>query len=205
MEEFFKYGATEINYLKEACPKMAAVINRAGILRREVEPGLFKALVSGIVSQQISTKAATTVFTRLEDLVGELTVEAILAKTDDEIKACGLSYRKVGYIKGICEAIQSGKLNLDALGEMSDEEVISELVKLNGIGVWSAEMFLIFSLHRPDILSYGDLVIRKGIMKLHNLDDISKREFEVYRKLYSPFGTVASLYLWDLANEKVGG
>jgi len=203
--EFFKYGETEINYLMAACPKMAAVIKRAGVLKRKVEPELFKALVSGIVSQQISTKAATTVFTRLENLVGSLTAEAILAKTDDEIKACGLSYRKVGYIKGICEAVQSGELELDALGEMRDEEVIAELVKLNGIGVWSAEMFLIFSLCRPDILSYGDLVIRKGIMKLHDLNDISKREFEAYRKLYSPYGTVASIYLWDLANEKVGG
>jgi len=203
--EFFKYGETEINYLKSACSKMAAVINRAGTLRREVEPELFKALISGIVSQQISTKAATTVFSRLEELVGEMTAEAILAKTDDEVKACGLSYRKVGYIKGICEAVQSGELDLEALGEMNDEDVIAELVKLNGIGVWSAEMFLIFSLYRPDVLSYGDLVIRKGIMKLHSLDDISKKDFEVYRKLYSPYGTVASLYLWDLANEKVGG
>jgi len=200
--EFFKYGKTEINYLKSACPKLAAVINRAGILRRKVEPVLFKALISSIVSQQISTKAAATVFTRLEELVGEeMTAESILAKTDAEIKACGLSYRKVGYIKGICEAVSSGELDLDGLNEMCDAEVIAELVKLNGIGVWSAEMFLTFSLFRPDVLSYGDLVIRKGIMKLYNLDDISKKDFEKYRKLYSPYGTVASIYLWDLANE----
>ena len=200
--EFFKYGEAEINYLKAACGKLATVIESAGMLRRKVEPELFKGLISSIVSQQISTKAAETVFTRLEQLVGEMTAEAILAKTDDEIKGCGLSYRKVGYIKGICEAIRSGELDLDSLRGMGDEEVIACLVKLSGIGLWSAEMFLIFSLLRPDVLSYGDLVIRKGIMKLYGLDDISKRDFEVYRKMYSPYGTVASIYLWDLANEK---
>ena len=200
--EFFKYGETEINYLKAACPKLATVIDRAGMLRRKVEPEVFKALISSIVSQQISVSAALTVFSRLEELVGEMNADAILAKTDDEIKGCGLSYRKVGYIKGICEAVKSGELDLDSLGELSDEEVIAELVKLPGIGVWSAEMFLIFSLLRPDVLSYGDLVIRKGIMKLYDLDDISKQDFEVYRKMYSPYGTVASIYLWDLANEK---
>ena len=200
--EFFKYGETEINHLKSACSKLATVISRAGILKRKVEPEVFKGLVSGIVSQQISVSAAATVFTRLEELVGEMTADGILATTDDEIKSCGLSYRKVGYIKGVCEAIKSRELDLDGLRKMSDSEVIAELVKLNGIGVWSAEMFLIFSLFRPDVLSYGDLVIRKGIMELYGLTDISKKDFEFYRKLYSPYGTVASIYLWDLANKR---
>ena len=199
--EFFEYGETEINYLTTACGKLADVIKRTGMLRRKVEPELFKSLVSSIVSQQISTKAATTVFSRLESLVGEMTAETILAKTDDEIKACGLTYRKVGYIKGVCEAVKSGELDLDAFASMTDDEIIAELVKLNGIGVWSAEMFLIFSLFRPDVLSYGDLIIRKGIMKLYGLDELSKKDFEEYRKLYSPYGTVASLYLWDFGNE----
>ena len=197
---FFEYGETEINYLKAACSKLADVIEAAGMLRRAVEPELFKSLISSIVSQQISTKAAATVFSRLEELVGEMTADSILAKTDDEVKACGLTYRKVGYIKGVCEAISSGELDLESFVHMADDEVIAELVKLNGIGVWSAEMFLIFSLMRPDVLSYGDLIIRKGIMKLYGLDDISKKDFQVYRKLYSPYGTVASIYLWDYAN-----
>jgi len=200
---FFEYGEIEINYLKGACDKMADAISKAGMLKRPVEPERFKALIGGIVSQQISTKAAVTVFARLEELVGKVTAETILAKTDDEIKACGLSYRKVGYIKGVCEALRCGELDLEGLGGMSDDAVIAQLVKLNGIGVWSAEMFLLFSLRRPDVLSYGDLIIRKGMMKLHGLDSLSKKEFDVYRKLYSPYGTVASLYLWDLGNEKV--
>ena len=199
--KFFEYGETEITYLKERCSKLADVISEAGMLKRKVEPELFKALISSIVSQQISTKAAATVFAKLFEIVGEMTAVAILGKTDDEIQSCGLSYRKVGYIKGICSAVYNGELKLEAFVKMSDDEVIARLVKLNGIGVWSAEMFLIFSLMRPDVLSYGDLIIRKGIMKLYDLDALSKKDFEVYRKLYSPYGTVASLYLWNLAND----
>jgi len=199
--EFFKYSETETDYLKSTCDKMATTIKKAGKLRRPVEPDIFKGLISSIVSQQISTKAAVTVFRRLEKLVGQITAKAILAKSDDEIKACGLSYRKVGYIKGICEAVINGKLDLAELKKMSDEQVISELIKLPGIGSWSAEMLLIFSLQRPDVLSYGDLIIRKGIMKLYGLDDLNKKDFQQYKERYSPYGTVASLYLWDLANE----
>jgi len=200
--EIFTYGETEIAALSAKCLKMKALIDEAGMLRRRVEPDLFKALISSIVSQQISTKAAATVFTRLESLVVTLTANNILAKTDAEIKACGLSYKKVGYLKGICEAISSGALVLDELIHLSDDEVVAELIKLNGIGVWSAEMFLIFSLKRPDILSFGDLIIRKGIMTLHGLDNLTKQEFAEYKKRYSPYGTVASLYLWNLAHQK---
>jgi len=198
---YFEYDEKAINYLRERDPKLANVINDVGMIKRSVEPDLFQALISGIVSQQISTKAAQTVFGRLKDLVGAVTPEAVLAKTDDEIKSCGLSYRKVSYMKGVCEAVTSGELDLDELSKLSDAEVIAKLVKLNGIGVWSAEMLMIFSLQRPDILSYGDLVIRKGVMKLHGLDDLSKQDFAKYKELYSPYGSVASLYLWELANE----
>jgi len=197
---FFKYSETEITHLKSACDKMADAIEKAGMLQRPIEPDIFKGLISSIISQQVSTKAAVTVFGRLKFLVGNLTAEAILSKTDDEIKACGLSYKKVGYIKGICEAVANGELDLIALEHMTDEQIIKELTKLPGIGTWSAEMLLIFSLQRLDILSYGDLIIRKGIMKLHGLDNLSKKDFEIYKEKYSPYGTVASLYLWDLAN-----
>ncbi|MCL1991156.1 MAG: DNA-3-methyladenine glycosylase [Defluviitaleaceae bacterium] len=199
---FFEYGETELTHLKKACPKLAAVINEAGMLKREVALDLFKSLISGIISQQISTKAAVTVFARVEVLVGRLTADNILAQTDEALQACGLSYRKVGYIKGICEAVKSGSLDLESLVHLTDEEVVAKLVALKGIGVWSAEMFLLFSLQRLDVLSYGDLVIRKGIMQLYDLDDLSKKEFDVYRKLYAPYGSIASLYLWELANDK---
>jgi len=194
--EVFKYGETEVNYLKNACPKLAAVIDEAGMLQRTVKPEPFKALVSSIVSQQISTKAADTVFERIGNLVGEMKAENFLAKTDEALQSCGLSFRKVGYIKGMCVAVASGELDFERLEKLTDQEVIAELVKLNGIGEWSAEMFMIFTSQRPDILSYGDLIIRKAIMRLYDLEELSKKDFEKYRALYSPYGSVASMYLW---------
>lgn len=194
--EFFKYEKQAIDHLRVACPKLATVIDAAGILERGVSPEPFKALVISIISQQISTKAADTVSQRVQNLVGEMKAKNFLAKTDDELQACGLSWRKVGYIKGMCAAIASGELDLDGLEKLTDQEVIAELIKLNGIGEWSAEMFMIFTLQRPDILSYGDLIIRKAIMKLYDLDKLSKKEFNHYRQLYSPYGSVASIYLW---------
>ena len=196
--EIFKYGETEVNYLKKACPKLAVVIEEAGMLQRRVSPEPFEALVKSIVDQQISVKAAATVFSRIENLVGEMKAENFLAKTDEELQSCGMSFRKVGYIKGMCAAVASGELDLDGLANLPDKEVIAELVKLNGIGEWSAEMFMIFTSQRMDILSYGDLIIRKAIMKLYGLDQLSKKDFEKYRALYSPYGSVASMYLWYL-------
>ena len=196
MMEFFEYGELEINHLKAACSKLGAIINEAGMLQRGVSPEPFKSLVKSIVDQQISVKAAATVFSRIENLVGEMKAENFLAKTDEELQSCGMSFRKVGYIKGMCAAVVSGELDLDGLADLTDKEVIAELVKLNGIGEWSAEMFMIFTSQRPDILSYGDLIIRKAIMKLYDLESLSKKDFEKYRELYSPYGSVASMYLW---------
>lgn len=196
----YPYTTKETDHLSKADPKLAALIAEHGIINRTIRPDLFEALVASIVSQQISTKAVESVFNRLVEAVGELAPPMILAKSDDELRACGLSYRKVGYIKGICEAVRNGDLDLERLREATDAEVIEELVKLKGIGVWSAEMFLIFSLQREDILSFGDLGIRNGLMRLHGLESLSKEEFDVFKARYSPYGTVASFYLWALAN-----
>ena len=198
---FFEYGAVELNHLKSACPKLGAVIDRVGILERKINPDPFSSLIYSVVGQQISVKAADTIFARLETCVGQMRADKILAKTEDDLQACGLSYRKVGYIRGICEAVASGELNFKQLEQLTDQEVIAELVKLKGIGEWSAEMFMIFTSQRMDILSYGDLIIRKAIMKLYGLEALSKKDFEYYRKLYSPYGSVASIYLWYLGTQ----
>jgi 3-methyladenine DNA glycosylase/8-oxoguanine DNA glycosylase len=116
-----------------------------------------------------------------------------------EIQKCGLSMRKANYIKGIGEAAYRGDLDLLELREMPDEVVIEKLSSLPGIGVWTAEMLLIFSLCRPDVVSWGDLAIRRGMMKLYGLQDLSKKQFDRFRKRYSPCGSVASLYLWALS------
>jgi DNA-3-methyladenine glycosylase II len=111
-----------------------------------------------------------------------------------------MSMRKAGYIRGIGEAVASGRLDLDVLREFPDNEVITRLLALNGVGVWTAEMLLIFSMERPDVLSWGDLAIRRGMMRLYGRDTLDREVFERYRKRYSPYGSIASLYLWEISH-----
>lgn len=195
----FEYGDKEIDYLKRKDKKLAAAMERIGKIERGITPDPFIALISSIVSQQISNKAAETVWNRLQKILGEITPESIVSTGIEAIQSCGMSMRKAGYIKGIGDAALSGEVNFTTLHTLPDEEIIKLLTKLNGIGVWTVEMLLIFSLGRPNVLSYKDLAICRGMMRLYNLKELPKEKFEVYRKRYSPYGSVASLYLWALS------
>lgn len=197
--EIFKYGDKEIEYLKKKDKKLGAAIEKIGIIERKITPDPFEALVSSIVSQQISSKAAETVWNRFTNVIGIVTPENIENVSLEEIQGCGMSLRKVGYIKGIAEAAISGEVNFGELNDLADEEIVKKLSALKGVGVWTAEMLLIFSLCRPDVVSYGDLAIRRGMMNLYGHKELSKERFERYRKRYSPYGSVASLYLWALS------
>lgn len=197
--KIFKYGQVEIDYLKKKDKKLAEAIERIGMIEREVIPDLFAALISSIVAQQISAKAADTVWNRMLERFGEVTPERLNEIAVEEIQKCGLSMRKANYIKGITEAVISGELNLEELPKLPDEEVCKKLSALNGIGVWTAEMLMIFSMQRPDIVSWGDLAIRRGMMMLYHRKELDKVRFERYRKRYSPYGSVASLYLWAIS------
>ena len=196
---YFKYGEKEIDYLREVDKKLAIEIDKIGMIQREVNTDLFSALISSVISQQISTKAAITVTSRLIELVGEFTPENIEKIELESIQQCGMSLRKAGYIKGIAHVAVTKEIDFNKLHKLPDREVIKELTKLKGIGEWTAEMILLHSLERPDILSYKDLGIRRGIMRLYELEELSKEEFEIYRERYSPYGTVASLYLWEIS------
>ena len=197
--EFFEYGQKEIEYLKSKDKKLGAAIDKIGMIKREINPEPFTALVSSIVSQQISKKAAETVWNRLCSLLGNITEESIAQMTLSEIQGCGMTVRKAEYIKGIAHAAIIGEINFRTLHTLTDEEIIKKLSALNGVGIWTAEMLLIFSLCRPDVVSYGDLAIRRGMMRLYGLIDLPKEKFNKYRKIYSPYGSVASLYLWELS------
>lgn len=194
----FNYGQTEIDYLKRKDKKLGAVIDRIGLIQREIMPDPFIALISSVVSQQISKKAAETVWNRLSLLIGNITPESIAKMSLSDIKACGMSERKASYIKGIADAALSGTVDFKNLHTLTDEEIIAKLSSLHGVGVWTAEMLLIFSLNRPDVLSYKDLAICRGMMNLYGLKELRKEKFLNYRKRYSPYGSVASLYLWAM-------
>lgn len=198
----FPYGPAEIAHLKHRDRKLGRAIDRIGPIERQVIPDLFAALVHSVVAQQISRKAADTVYGRLGARLGEITPAAVTASDLSAIQGCGLSLRKAGYIKGIGEAALCGDLNLAELGRLPDEGVVRKLAALPGIGVWTAEMMLIFSLCRPDVVSWGDLAIRRGMMRLYGLKELSRPRFDRFRKRYSPCGSVASLYLWALSAEQ---
>ena len=130
----------------------------------------FEALVRAIISQQLSTRAAATIAGRFEALFdGHPTPPAVAAVSDERLRGCGLSSQKLAYIRDLCVRITNGSLPLDALGRMSDDEVIEALTKVKGIGRWTAEMFLMFRLHRPDVLPVGDLGIVKAVQKVYGL------------------------------------
>lgn len=198
----FNYGQTELNHLKRKDKKLARIIQQIGPIERAVNPNLFSALIHSIVAQQIATKAATTVWNRLLERCGEITPHCLYGMDVAEIQQCGLSMRKARYIHGASRAVALQEINLDEFPALPDAEIIARLAALEGIGVWTAEMLLIFSLQRPNIVSWGDLAIRRGIMALYGLKRLEKSQFDNYCKRYSPYGSVASLYLWALAAKK---
>ncbi len=199
--QIFEYGQKEIDYLKSKDKKLGAAIDRIGTIKRRITPDPFTALVSSVVGQQISSKAADTVWNRLNSLLGSITPENIAQAELSAIQGCGMSVRKAEYIKGVAEAAISGEVDFNTLHTLTDDEIIKKLSSLHGVGVWTAEMLLIFSLCRPNVVSYKDLAICRGMMNLYGLKELPKEKFERYRKRYSPYGSVASLYLWALSVE----
>lgn len=199
MERYFEYGEKEIGHLKRSDLKLADAIDKIGKINRAVDADFFSSLVRSIIGQQISTQAQKTIWTRMKDGVGDITPENMDKLTEEEIQKFGVSFRKASYIKSAAAKIRSGELDVSALQNLSDEDVIKELLKLKGVGVWTAEMLMIFSMCRPDIISYGDLAIRRGMCMLYGLDEIDKPTFEKRRKRYSPYGSVASFYIWAIA------
>jgi len=198
----FRYGPTEIEHLRKRDRRLGAAIDEIGMIERPVTPDLFTALVASVASQQISLQAAETVWKRLEEHFGNINPAMIAAAPPEEIQQCGMSMRKAGYIKGIGDAVASGRLELARFPSLSDGEIINRLTALDGIGTWTAEMLLIFSLERPDVVSWGDLAIRRGMMQLYGKKNIDRIAFERYRKRYSPYGSVASLYLWEISHRE---
>lgn len=199
--DYFRYGQAEVGYLKERDPRLGHAIDRIGPIERPVIPDLFTALISSIVHQQISNKAAATVWGRVVDRFGPIQPETMDSVPVESIQQCGMSMRKAGYIKSIAHSVTTGELDLLQLATLPDADVISRLSGQPGIGVWTAEMLMIFSMQRPDIVSWHDLAIRRGMVTLYGLPDLKRAQFDDYRRCYSPFGSVASLYLWQISKE----
>jgi len=190
-------------------PTMAALVERIGKIdlatrlerRQEERPAdAYGALLRAIVGQQLSTKAARTIYLRVLELFGGATPspEQLLDASEEDLRACGLSGRKTEYIRDLAAHVISGELELDRLEELSDEEAIEEIVAVRGLGQWTAEMFLLFHLQRPDVLSGGDLGIRKAIQVEYGLEEMPppKQVLEIGEP-WRPHRSLASLYLWE--------
>lgn len=196
---YFQYGDEATDYLSAKDERLAEVIRRIGHIDRKVDDDLFAAVVHQIVGQQISTKAQETIWQRLLHTYGSIQPEILCHAAKEELQAVGISFRKVDYIQDFSGKVYRGEMDLEALSGKTDEEVIAELSALRGIGKWTAEMLMLFCLQRQDILSYDDLAIQRGMRMLYHHRYIDKKRFEKYRRRYSPYGSVASLYLWAVA------
>lgn len=205
MESIFQYGEKEIDYLRSRDPRMAEVIDKIGVVRRRVIPDVFAALVHSIVGQQILTKAHESIWRKVEETVGEVSPKNILAISPELLQSVGISFRKVEYIRDAARRFESGEFDVLSFDSMSDEQVIEKLTQLKGVGVWSAEMLMLFSMQRPDVLSFGDLAILRGLRMIYHHRRIDRRLFEKYRRRFSPCNSVASLYLWAVAGGAIEG
>ena len=203
MEQYFQHGEKEIAYLKGKDKRLADIIDKIGLVKRRIIPDLFPALVHSIIGQQISTKAHETVWQKLVSSLENITPEKILDLSPEALQAFGMTFKKVEYIRNAAQQIASGEFDMQTLHTMNDAEVCKCLSELKGIGVWSAEMLMLFSMQRPDIVSYGDLAIQRGLRMIYHHRNIDRKLFEKYRRRYSPYGSVASLYIWAVAGGAV--
>ncbi len=183
-------------------PVLGAIIKQHGAcgLARDQRTDPFAALIEAIVWQQLSTKAAARIFERFLALFPDGSVPTpagLSALPDDRLRAVGLSGQKTGYLRDLCEKVSDGHLRLDSLETMSDDHVIEALTEVKGIGRWSAEMFLMFRLHRPDVLPVADLGIIRAIQKAYRLrkPPAPKRIVEI-GQAWRPYRSIAAWYLW---------
>ena len=185
-------------HLKKCDPVLCAIIERVGPFRMEYGPAEFQSLAESILYQQLNGKAAATIFKRFTSLAGDpLTPEGILKLTDEQLRSVGLSKQKSSYLKDLAAKTAAGLLDFSKLPEMSDEEVIKHLTQVKGIGVWTAHMFLMFSLRRPNVLPTGDYGVQMAVKKHYRKRKLPKpKDMEKIARAWEPYRSVACWYMW---------
>jgi len=187
-----------IRHLKENDPVLALIIERVGRIEIGYRDPTFESLARAIVFQQLSGKVARVIYDRLQKAAGGMvTPETILRLSEGEMRACGLSRQKLNYMRDLAVKTLSGEVNFSQLPSMKDDEVIEHLTRVKGIGVWSAQMFLMFALRRPNVMPVGDLGIRTAIRKAYRKRKLpdAKTILKLSRK-WEPYCTIACYYLW---------
>lgn len=193
-----------INHLKRADPVLAALIDRIGPCRMEYGPPEFHSLAESIVYQQLNGKAAARIFERLAALAGEpLIPSGILKLSESEMRSVGLSKQKSSYLRDMAARALGGQLDFSKLGDLSDEEVIQHLTQVKGVGVWTAQMFLMFTLRRPNVLPTGDFGVQAAIKKHYRKRQLpTPRQMEKMAKPWEPYRSTACWYLWKSMDVK---
>lgn len=196
-----------IKFLKKD-PKLAKIIQKVGKYEISLVKNPYKSLIDAIITQQLSGAAADSISKKFQKLYQRYPKPAdVINTSDSKLRSVGLSKMKVTYIKDLSEKIQSKELRISSLKDRSDEEVVSHLTQVKGIGRWTAEMFLIFSLGRLDVLPVGDLGLKKGMQRLYSMPELpEKDEIEEIAEKWRPYRTVATWYIWKSLNQfdKIG-
>jgi len=187
-----------IIHLKNSDPVLRAIIERVGPFKMEYGEPTFHSLAESILYQQLNGKAAVTIFKRFTDAAGTpLTPAGILKLTDQQMRAVGLSKQKTSYLRDLAEKTQSGLLSFEKLFDMSEADVIAHLTLVKGVGVWTAHMFLMFTMRRPDVLPTGDYGIQMAMKKYYHKRKLPKpKDMEKIAKPWSPYRSIACWYLW---------
>jgi DNA-3-methyladenine glycosylase II len=193
-------------HLQNADPVMAAIIKRVGPCRFAVREPTFETLARSITFQQLNGKAAGTIFGRLRKAVGRrFTAAAFLKLTTDELRACGLSRQKIASLTDLAGGVARREINFRQLPHLEDDEIISVLSKVRGVGVWTAQMFLIFALQRPNVMPLADLGIRNAVRKAYGLSELpTPSELLRFAEKWQPYCSIASWYLWRSLEAQVG-
>lgn len=200
--KYFSYGEREITHLKQVDERMKRVIEQLGFVKRMVIPDLFQSLVFAIIGQQISVPASYAILDRLQSQM-DVSAEVIHSKTIEELQDCGLSRTKAEATKRIADYMLKQEISKEELQQLADGEVIAKLTAIKGIGPWSAEMILIHCLERPNVISFKDIAIKRGLCKLYQLDELSYEMFDQFRKQFDPYNSVASIYLWKYSAKDI--
>ena len=190
--EYWNKAIEELS-IKDPILKTIIENNLSGMLTKSASP--FLTLIHSIIGQQLSIKAAGSIETKLKNLSG-MDPKVMLKKSDEDLRECGLSRMKIKYIKDISSKFINNELDLDNINLLNDDEIIKKLIEIKGIGLWTAHMFLIFHLNRPNILPIGDVGLINSIKFSYNKASLGESDFSKFRKMWSPWCTVASWYLW---------
>lgn len=185
-----------LDYLSRQDAVLGEIIQKYGVLDLELRDDLFSSLVSTIIGQQLSNKAADTITARVRQAVGDFTAKNFVSADASELRKCGVSNQKLSYIIELADKILSGEIDLESVKLLDDDKLITSLQKIKGIGKWSAEMTALFSLGRMNIFCYDDVALRNAVMKFHNYKTLSPHRFEILRNKYKPYCSIASVYYY---------